>query len=124
MNLTLALTIELAPAVGQEVEPEDRTFVVTTDLAPAVGDEVEPEDPGTSFARCSDGHGTLSRLFFSDDDHELARAKAICRTCGLRDACLAGAIERQEPYGVWGGMLVLDGNPVEFQRRRGRPGAC
>jgi len=84
-----------------------------------------PDDPGddtgTSYARCSDGHGTLSHLFFSDDDHELARAKAICRPCGLRAACLAGAIERREPYGVWGGLLVLDGVAVEVKRKRGRP---
>ena len=79
------------------------------------------DDPGTSFARCADGHGTLSHLFFSEDAHELARAKAICRPCGLRESCLAGAIERQEPYGVWGGKLVLDGVPVEVKRKRGRP---
>ena len=72
-------------------------------------------------ARCSDGHGTLAHLFFSDDDYELARAKAICRACGLAESCLQGAIERAEPYGVWGGKLVLDGVPVEFKRKRGRP---
>ncbi len=79
------------------------------------------DDPGTSFARCSDGHGTLAALFFSDDDHDIARAKAICAPCGLRAACLAGAIERQEPCGVWGGKVLVDGAPVEFKRRRGRP---
>ena len=80
------------------------------------------DDPAlSSFPRCSDGQGTLAFLFFSDDDVEIARAKAICKLCGLREACLAGAIEREEPYGVWGGMLVIDGNPVEFKRRRGRP---
>lgn len=80
------------------------------------------EEPGLSrFARCADGNGTLSYLFFSDDDLDLARAKAICRKCGLQDACLSGAIERFEPYGVWGGKLVLDGVPVEVKRKRGRP---
>lgn len=75
----------------------------------------------SSYARCSDGNGTLSFLFFSDDDLELARAKSICRTCGLAESCLSEAIEREEPYGVWGGALVLDGVPVEFKRKRGRP---
>lgn len=78
-------------------------------------------DLDTSYARCSDGNGTLSHLFFSEDDYELARAKSICSACGLKDACLNDAIERQEPYGVWGGKLVLDGVPVEFKRKRGRP---
>lgn len=75
----------------------------------------------SSYARCSDGAGTLSALFFSEDDYELARAKAICGSCGLADDCLQGAIDRAEPYGVWGGKLVLDGVPVEFKRKRGRP---
>lgn len=79
------------------------------------------DDPGSSFARCSDGNGTLAHLFFSDDDYELARAKAICRPCGLKADCLSKAIEREEPYGIWGGLLLLDGAPVEVKRKRGRP---
>ena len=105
MNLTLATTT---------THDTDRPIV------PDTGD-FDETIPGSSFARCADGNGTLSHLFFSDDDHELARAKAICRPCGLRETCLAGAIERAEPYGVWGGLLVLDGVPVEVKRKRGRP---
>ena len=76
---------------------------------------------GTRYARCSDGNGTLSHLFFSDDDFDIARAKAICSKCGLREACLAGALERGEVAGVWGGELVEDGAVVVLKRRRGRP---
>lgn len=72
-------------------------------------------------ARCADGNGTLSHLFFSDDEIEIARATAICGPCGRRIACLAGAIERREPYGVWGGTLLIDGVPVAGKPRRGRP---
>ena len=32
-----------------------------------------------------------------------------------------GALERVEPYGVWGGKLVLEGVAVEVKRKRGRP---
>lgn len=81
----------------------------------------EMSDLDTNYARCADGNGTLSHLFFSEDDYELARAKSICSACGLKDSCLSDAIEREEPYGVWGGKLVLDGAPVEFKRKRGRP---
>ena len=73
------------------------------------------------IAPCADGHGTLTHLFFSHDDLEVARAKAICRKCTLVGACLSGAIERQEVYGVWGGLLLVDGSPVRFPPRRGRP---
>ena len=57
-------------------------------------------------ARCSDGNGTLSSIFFSDDDFEIARAQAICRSCPLQATCLEGALEREETYGVWGGIVV------------------
>jgi WhiB family redox-sensing transcriptional regulator len=72
-------------------------------------------------ARCADGHGTLTHLFFSHDDLDVARAKAICRKCPLTGSCLSGAIERMETYGVWGGLLLVDGTPVRFPPRRGRP---
>jgi WhiB family transcriptional regulator, redox-sensing transcriptional regulator len=85
-------------------------------------DELLDDEPrGTSYARCSDGNGTLSHLFFSDDDFDIARAKAICSKCGLREACLGGALERGEAAGVWGGQLVEDGAVVVLKRRRGRP---
>jgi len=73
------------------------------------------------FARCADGRGSFSRLFFSDDPHDLARAKAICSRCRAREACLSGAIARQEPWGVWGGEIFVDGEVVAIKRRRGRP---
>ena len=73
------------------------------------------------WARCSDGRGSFNHLFFSDDPIELARAKAICSRCVLRPACLAGALERQETWGVWGGEILVDGKVVAVKRRRGRP---
>ena len=77
--------------------------------------------PLAGRARCSDGAGTLAPLFFSDDDLDVARAKAICRTCTLSATCFERAIARHEAYGVWGGTLVIDGEPARFARRRGRP---
>ncbi len=72
-------------------------------------------------ARCSDGHGTLSALFFSDDFFDIVRAKAICQKCTDRDQCLNGALEREEPWGVWGGELLEGGRIVLGLRPRGRP---
>lgn len=77
-------------------------------------------DPWTK-ARCRDGHGTLAHLFFSEDALTIARAKAICSKCPLAKACLAGAVERAEPWGVWGGQLLVDGRPIAHKRGRGRP---
>lgn len=71
--------------------------------------------------RCSDGRGSFNHLFFSDDPIDLARAKAICSRCTLRTACLEGALERGEVWGVWGGEILVDGEVVAVKRRRGRP---
>jgi WhiB family transcriptional regulator, redox-sensing transcriptional regulator len=76
---------------------------------------------GSSYARCSDGNATLTHLFFSEDEFDIARAKAICKKCGLAPTCLSGALERAEVYGVWGGQLVVDGVIVALKRGRGRP---
>ena len=94
-------------------------IVLTTPagLAP----ELDFEPLPIERARCADGAGTLAPLFFSDEDFDIARAKAICARCSLQRSCLDGALERQEAYGVWGGVLLIDGEPVRFARRRGRP---
>ena len=74
-----------------------------------------------SVARCADGNGTLTPLFFSDDNVDIARAKAICARCTLSSSCLEDALERTEPWGVWGGELIEDGRIVVDRRPRGRP---
>ncbi len=72
-------------------------------------------------ARCADGHGTLTALFFSDNVHDIARAKAMCGLCPLQASCLAGALEREEPWGVWGGELLSGGRIIADKRPCGRP---
>jgi WhiB family transcriptional regulator, redox-sensing transcriptional regulator len=86
------------------------------------GDAAEPEKPsGRGAARCADGNATLVHLFFSDDEFDIARAKAICSRCSLRSSCLEGALERREACGVWGGEVVVEGMVVAVKRGRGRP---
>jgi hypothetical protein len=77
--------------------------------------------PRTPAARCADGNGTLTHLFFSDVPLDTARAKAICSKCSLAVSCLESAIEREEPWGVWGGELLENGRVVVNKRPRGRP---
>jgi WhiB family redox-sensing transcriptional regulator len=60
-------------------------------------------------------------LFFSEQIDDIARAKAICATCPLLEPCLAGAVIRHEPWGVWGGQLFLNGHILAQKRKRGRP---
>ncbi|MGI8491243.1 MAG: WhiB family transcriptional regulator, partial [Acidimicrobiales bacterium] len=37
------------------------------------------------------------------------------------EPCLTGAIERREPWGVWGGQLFVNGRMLAQKRKRGRP---
>jgi WhiB family transcriptional regulator, redox-sensing transcriptional regulator len=60
-------------------------------------------------------------LFFAESPQDVEQAKAMCRGCRARLACLAGALERGEPCGVWGGELLMRGTIVPRKRPRGRP---
>jgi WhiB family redox-sensing transcriptional regulator len=60
-------------------------------------------------------------LFFAESPQDVEQAKAMCRGCPARLACLAGALERREPWGVWGGELLMRGAIVPRKRPRGRP---
>jgi WhiB family redox-sensing transcriptional regulator len=60
-------------------------------------------------------------LWFADDPEQVAQAQSLCGQCPLQVACLSGALERREPWGVWGGELFEDGAPVARKRRPGRP---
>ncbi len=71
-------------------------------------------------ARCRDGAGTLTHLFFSDELLDIARAKAICARCTLRRVPRWGPRARRA-VGVWGGELIRARQLVVNKRPRGRP---
>jgi WhiB family redox-sensing transcriptional regulator len=60
-------------------------------------------------------------LFFAESPEDVESAKALCHGCPVRLSCLAGATQRREPWGVWGGELFLRGTVVPRKRPRGRP---
>ena len=60
-------------------------------------------------------------LFFAEAPSDVETAKALCQGCRARITCLEGALERREPWGVWGGELLLRGTIVPRKRPRGRP---
>ena len=65
-----------------------------------------------------------AELWFADTPAGVEHAKTLCQACPVRAACLAGALERQEPWGVWGGELFVAGVVVARKRPRGRPRKC
>lgn len=60
-------------------------------------------------------------LWFAETPDDVEFAKALCGTCPVQQACLAGAEQRREPWGVWGGQLFVGGVIVARKRPRGRP---
>jgi WhiB family transcriptional regulator, redox-sensing transcriptional regulator len=60
-------------------------------------------------------------LWFAESPAELELAKSFCQDCPVRAACLAGALERREPWGVWGGEIFERGAVIPRKRPRGRP---
>ncbi|MEV4418080.1 WhiB family transcriptional regulator [Catellatospora sp. NPDC049609] len=74
------------------------------------------DDPGTKLP-CQ----FEPDLWFADTVPEIELAKSLCAKCALKDACLSGALERAEPWGVWGGEIFVHGAVVTHRPRRGRP---
>ena len=72
------------------------------------------------FAACR-AVPNAAELFFSEDIGEIAAAKRVCAECPVLAECLEGALERREPWGVWGGQLFMNGKVLMVKRRRGRP---
>lgn len=72
-------------------------------------------------ALCATGGAGLAPLFFSEELQDIAAAKRICAECPVMVTCLEGALDRREPWGVWGGQLFLNGRILASKRRRGRP---
>lgn len=62
-----------------------------------------------------------AELWFAERADDVELAKTLCRQCPVREGCLAGAVERAEPWGVWGGEVFIAGVVVPRKRGRGRP---
>jgi hypothetical protein len=66
-------------------------------------------------------HSADPEIFFSESQEVIAQAKTLCGTCPMKAKCLAGALSRAEPVGVWGGELFDDGQIIQAKRMPGRP---
>lgn len=96
-------------SIDQEVQ--EMTLTALLDAAPftrALGGDIpcQQEDP---------------ELWFAETPHDVEFAKALCGTCPMQEECFLGALERREPWGVWGGRLFLGGSVVARKKPRGRP---
>ncbi|WP_081722387.1 WhiB family transcriptional regulator [Saccharopolyspora rectivirgula] len=94
-------------------------------IAPEAGRASAAEDSSAGAEQLPSGEELPCRqdpdLWFAEKPHELERAKAMCGQCPIRAECLAGALSRGEPWGVWGGEIFDRGVVVARKRSRGRP---
>ena len=89
----------------------------TISMVPSQGGLLPMPMPAGLGLPCSED----PELFFAEAPADVEAAKALCQGCSVRAECLAGALERREPWGVWGGELLLRGTVVPRKRPRGRP---
>ena len=66
-------------------------------------------------------HAADPDLWFAEDPADLEQAKTLCGDCPVRRQCLSAALDRAEPWGVWGGEILLRGTVLGRKRPRGRP---
>jgi hypothetical protein len=85
---------------------------------PATDTDRIPHAPTAVRTPCADADPDL---WFAERPAELNLAKALCAHCPIKAACLAGALRRGEPWGVWGGEIVQQGVVLAYKRGRGRP---
>jgi len=103
------MTITVLDRRDRTAEALEPTLGQLHDAADQVNEELLP-------CRVND-----AELWFAESPADVEFAKALCRDCPVRDLCLSGALERREPWGVWGGELFLQGVVIPRKRPRGRP---
>lgn len=69
--------------------------------------------PNLPGAACK---GQDTELWYSADVYAQQRAKDVCRTCPVRDACLQWAIDAGENNGIWGGLTPLQRKRLRWRR--------
>ena len=85
--------------------------------------------PQADTAPASDGNATPCRtndpdLWFSDDAADIASAKRACTGCPRLAACLEGSLDRDEPFGIWGGLTAKERRRVLTRNSRRLPAAA
>lgn len=107
MSTTCGDVISARARTGHHaVEP---SLGVLHDQAESVNDQVLP-------CRVNDPD-----LWFADSPDDVEFAKTLCLGCPVQHLCLSGALERGEPWGVWGGQLFEKGEVIARKRQVGRP---
>jgi WhiB family redox-sensing transcriptional regulator len=60
---------------------------------------------------------TDPEAFYPEKGQPTRQAKVICRRCPVRGECLADALERNDRFGVWGGLSAQEREVLRHERR-------
>lgn len=113
------MLVRSAPSIGGAIIERYATGVTDAPAEGARAAELLVTAARTELALpCRDGDADL---WFAEAPAELERAKALCGVCPIQARCLTGALEREEPWGVWGGQIFERGAIVSRKKPRGRP---
>lgn len=104
---------------GCHEHPQERNEVTTLQLTALLDAFMDP----TTQASVPDVPCQVhdAELWFAESPADVEFAKTLCQDCPVKADCLAGALDRAEPWGVWGGELFLSGVVIPRKRPRGRP---
>lgn len=76
-------------------------------------------------AACRDLNDEQKQDFYYEDqergpnkDNRVARAKAICDGCEVKQTCLEFALSINEGYGIWGGLTPEERYTIKRRRQR------
>ena len=90
--------------------------------------EITEDEPWRLDARCRDGSASLIELFFSEQLDDIARAKAFCRACPVREACTQGEFRRitvhEHAATAEAVRQRMEEKPELFARRKGLVEHC
>jgi WhiB family transcriptional regulator, redox-sensing transcriptional regulator len=118
----VAVTAPASSRTGTTIEEERKLLTATVPLDGRSGGElVHLLDSAPSELTALPCRSHDPDLWFAEAPAELERAKQLCAGCPVKADCLASALSRHEPWGVWGGEIVERGAVVPRKRPRGRP---
>lgn len=105
----------------RDVDNKEVTPMQLTDLIDLIGSDIDRTLAEQGVDEPIPCRANDAEIWFAERPEDVEFAKALCRTCPARAQCLAGALDRSEPWGVWGGELLVRGEVVARKRPRGRP---
>lgn len=95
----------VVPLQSENITMDDQQMLLDSIWSPT---EVEGELAWQVDALCAQ---TDPEAFFPEKGGSTRDAKKVCAACTVRDECLAYALEKDERFGIWGGLS-------ERERRR------